>query len=116
MAARAAAAAEAEQAPPEPSPSAELLRMQQLMEQQQKAMEQQQQKLERALAALAAAEPKPKCKFCGRAHGGGEEACWVMHPGKVPESLKTMLRSIHAKRRDLKLPDLSAEFPAPPRT
>ena len=41
---------------------------------------------------------------------------WVMHPGKVPESLKTMLRSIHAKRRDLKLPDLSAEFPAPPRT
>ena len=117
MAARAAAAAEAEQAPPEPSPSAELLRMQQLMEQQQKAMEQQQQKLERALAALAAAGDKPKCKFCGRAHGGGEEACWVMmHPGKVPESLKTMLRSIHAKRRDLKLPDLSAEFPAPPRT
>ena len=60
-----------------------------------------------ALRAWALRGAAGRCKHCGRWHVGGDDACWLLHPAKVPESMKTMLPAIHAKRAAKGLPDLS---------
>ena len=69
-------------------------------------------------AAAATAAPReqrpnthPVCATCGRKHAGGDDECWVVHPEKVPSSMKFMFKNIHTKRASLGLPDLREKYP-----
>ena len=52
----------------------------------------------------------PLHEKCGRHHSGGDAGCWILNPGKCPASMADMLSGIHAKRKALKLPDLSGQY------
>lgn len=89
--------------------------LQKMLEAQAKTISDLSTKLESALAARVTrpSSGHPYHAACGAHHPGGDDACWLLHPELVPQSMARMLPGIHKKRAAKGLPDLSSKYPAP---